>query len=370
MKRSIVLMLFASACSFSSAASFDCALAATTVEKTICADDQLSLLDSQLAQSYMEAKSSSSSADLLKSEQRAWLATVRNKCADAECLRQAYTVRIAHFGGTSASVRNSSVPLDASMTPVDQANQSATIAEKSDPLASSNPSPVQSAVKSAPPQDAGAKTVAESPSSDKSAAATDSVANPGMGVSEFFQAIFGIGLLVLVAGMVRPSIAAKWIAVPTRMKIFGWMLLVLVPVAGISSITKSSARIAYEGRIADQRRTARLAEQQAQNTPAISRAGVTGVAEVRQQRRSRYQLAVDRFVSAGQKAVKVGATTNPSCNSAFMEFQEQYLTDIGPKVEEARRAYGNDVSNLSAFEEAHARILDVNTSSLASICGI
>jgi len=103
-------------------------------------------------------------------------------------------------------------------------------------------------------------------------------------VSRFFEGLFGMGLLVLVAGLVRLSIAAKWIAVPTRMKIFGWMLLILVPVAGLSTVTKSPARLAYEELISDQRRTARVAEQHAQNIPTINRADV---AEVSQQRRSR-----------------------------------------------------------------------------------
>lgn len=95
MKHTIICMLFFATGTAAHAASFDCAKAATSIEKTICSDDQISALDNQLMQSYKKSMSTSANADALKSEQRSWLANVRNKCQDAACLRQAYTYRIS-----------------------------------------------------------------------------------------------------------------------------------------------------------------------------------------------------------------------------------------------------------------------------------
>lgn len=73
------------------AASFDCKRARGPVETTICADSGLSTLDEQLAAAYARALKADTGE---KATQLAWLKT-RNACADAACLRQAYTARIA-----------------------------------------------------------------------------------------------------------------------------------------------------------------------------------------------------------------------------------------------------------------------------------
>ncbi|NUH65860.1 DUF1311 domain-containing protein [Sulfitobacter sp. S0837] len=78
-------------------ASFDCNLAATTVEKTICADAALSKLDRQMADAFKSARRSASkskSASIL-ADQRAWIGQ-RNACSsDRRCLRNAMQKRIA-----------------------------------------------------------------------------------------------------------------------------------------------------------------------------------------------------------------------------------------------------------------------------------
>jgi uncharacterized protein len=74
-------------------ASFDCARASTSIEKMICSDKQASHLDFWVASYYRSAVQLSEQPDQLKAEQRAWLATQRNKCADVKCLRRSYEKR-------------------------------------------------------------------------------------------------------------------------------------------------------------------------------------------------------------------------------------------------------------------------------------
>lgn len=85
------------------AASFDCSKAATNVEKTICADDKLSQLDSDLAVAYKQAVERSDDKQKIVQGQRQWLREVRDVCADASCLTQAYTARLREMRAEPAS---------------------------------------------------------------------------------------------------------------------------------------------------------------------------------------------------------------------------------------------------------------------------
>jgi uncharacterized protein YecT (DUF1311 family) len=86
----------------SSGASFDCKKEGLSkVETTICADSELSQLDSQLGSIYAVAKATNegdAKLALLKS-QKAWLAT-RNRCSSAQCLHAAYDARITELLST------------------------------------------------------------------------------------------------------------------------------------------------------------------------------------------------------------------------------------------------------------------------------
>lgn len=84
------------------AASFNCSKAEKWAEKTICSSKQLSNLDDLLAASYKKALGSTDDQTGLKAEQREWLAT-RNACEDVECLKGAYTARIASLNEVIAS---------------------------------------------------------------------------------------------------------------------------------------------------------------------------------------------------------------------------------------------------------------------------
>ncbi len=78
-------------------ASFDCSLAATPVEVTICASDNLSQLDRQLAVAYRAARAVASQyhSDQIRADQRAWIDR-RNACGAApDCLARLLRDRIA-----------------------------------------------------------------------------------------------------------------------------------------------------------------------------------------------------------------------------------------------------------------------------------
>tara|TARA_R110002072_G_scaffold172842_1_gene327333 strand:+ start:483 stop:1157 length:675 start_codon:yes stop_codon:yes gene_type:complete len=85
-------------------ASFDCNLAATTVEKTICADAALSKLDRQMADVFRSARRSASesrSASIL-ADQRSWIGQ-RNTCSsDRRCLLDSMQNRIAALKAPSS----------------------------------------------------------------------------------------------------------------------------------------------------------------------------------------------------------------------------------------------------------------------------
>lgn len=79
------------------AASFDCAKAATNIEKMICMDAILSKQDEQLAQEYQAVMAKIGDKESLKKAQHIWLKERRNACKDAMCLMQAYHERIAEL---------------------------------------------------------------------------------------------------------------------------------------------------------------------------------------------------------------------------------------------------------------------------------
>jgi hypothetical protein len=75
-------------------ASFDCSKAEISVEKIICADKELSSLDSKLGNLYKEKKANNPN---IGSRQREWLQGVRNICSSTECLKSAYLRRISEI---------------------------------------------------------------------------------------------------------------------------------------------------------------------------------------------------------------------------------------------------------------------------------
>lgn len=91
------------------AASFDCAKAATKVEKLICVDAELSKLDEGLSAAY-KAALQQSKAQAITQAQEQWLKE-RNECVDVACVKAAYQNRISQLtvrpsaAGASAQAR-------------------------------------------------------------------------------------------------------------------------------------------------------------------------------------------------------------------------------------------------------------------------
>lgn len=84
------------------AASFDCAKAATPLERAVCGDPRLSTLDEQLAQAYREALGRlGESAPLLRASQRDWLKSLPapSPGGDNALVSSDYEARIAALRG-------------------------------------------------------------------------------------------------------------------------------------------------------------------------------------------------------------------------------------------------------------------------------
>lgn len=93
----VFLTLFSGA---ATGASFDCAKAATRVEKQVCADPGVAQLDEALGNEYRAAVAHGDAS--LKTSQQAWLKQVRDACATLDCLRDAYEARIEQLRGVAA----------------------------------------------------------------------------------------------------------------------------------------------------------------------------------------------------------------------------------------------------------------------------
>src|SRR5579862_2482842 len=86
------------------AASFDCAKAATEIEKTICHDPSLSKADEALATAFAEARAASLDPQALRRSQQDWLGK-RNKTTDATALAPLYQSRIEELQAQSEEWR-------------------------------------------------------------------------------------------------------------------------------------------------------------------------------------------------------------------------------------------------------------------------
>lgn len=91
-----VLSLFALSVSatMSQAAGFDCQKAKTFVEKAICQDQTLSVLDEELGTVFKTALNNSNNPKTLKKQQLNWLKTKRDVCQTNPCLEKVYQARI------------------------------------------------------------------------------------------------------------------------------------------------------------------------------------------------------------------------------------------------------------------------------------
>lgn len=110
-------ILFTILCAFTGtvqSASFDCSVAQSKIEKLICSDEKISILDEQLGMQYQRAKNRLGEADakFLKQNQQLWLSDFQRSCNDIECLNSVYQIRIGALEAIADSVESFQVPKD------------------------------------------------------------------------------------------------------------------------------------------------------------------------------------------------------------------------------------------------------------------
>ena len=96
MKILYALLIFVMSPSFSYAVSFNCQKATTFAEKEICNNPLLGKLDDALSENYkymLAANIGSGAKKDIKTTQKIWLFN-RDKCADKQCLVDAYRNRV------------------------------------------------------------------------------------------------------------------------------------------------------------------------------------------------------------------------------------------------------------------------------------
>jgi uncharacterized protein len=91
---SALLLIFIFLSSTSHSASFNCQKSSTNVERMICADKKLSLLDQVMAAEYRFKLRESSDQEQLRLEQRDWRVSKRDKCTSMDCLERVYNEKL------------------------------------------------------------------------------------------------------------------------------------------------------------------------------------------------------------------------------------------------------------------------------------
>lgn|GEM_PF-3361722 len=96
--RHIIYILILISAVLVQAASFNCSLAQTVIEKTVCTNPEISKADEALATLYNNIKSQSRYANDLIKNQHAWLKE-RNSCKTDSCILEKYKFREAELNG-------------------------------------------------------------------------------------------------------------------------------------------------------------------------------------------------------------------------------------------------------------------------------
>jgi uncharacterized protein YecT (DUF1311 family) len=95
------------------AASFDCNKVSSRIEKMICSSKELSKWDDDLGIVYknlLDNTTDEFQKKYLVSEQRNWIANIRNACRNEACLNEAYNIRTLYFRGVNAGLENANSP--------------------------------------------------------------------------------------------------------------------------------------------------------------------------------------------------------------------------------------------------------------------
>jgi len=77
------------------APSYDCSKVTSGSERLICSNKQLSEADVRLSKAYAEYLTRVTNKKVAKNQQMYWLKNIRDACSTAECMLNAYAIRIA-----------------------------------------------------------------------------------------------------------------------------------------------------------------------------------------------------------------------------------------------------------------------------------
>jgi len=104
----LLLAVCAASSVVADAASFPCDKATTPVEKMICGNADLSMLDETMGRYFAGAREELGRGQAcLVTDQRSWLRGTRNACKDAACLSRTYLQRLAVLDGLQPGVSRS-----------------------------------------------------------------------------------------------------------------------------------------------------------------------------------------------------------------------------------------------------------------------
>ena len=106
----LVLVSFAANRSPSAQPSFDCARATLTVERAICASEDLSRLDRELGQQFSATVRLAQDPEALRAVQREWISR-RNSCQTHECILASFSARIAQLREGAAAENAPRAPI-------------------------------------------------------------------------------------------------------------------------------------------------------------------------------------------------------------------------------------------------------------------
>ena len=374
MKRLIICISLFLSSSLAHATSFDCAKASTTIEKTICADDQISALDSRLMETYKKALSETSNADDVKADQKTWLSKIRNKCPDAECIKHAYIDRIATLNSLSPKKEASEVeqPKPAIVTQNENATTSLPDISNSEttPKKIEEPAPQASAPISATQENG--KPISTI-SNDK----------PSSPISDALIAISGLIGLILIAGMVKPKWVLRWNQKPTRLKVIAYVIPPLVIFSVLAPLSRTDARKEYETKIAEkskqdneQRKAQSASNKASTSTPAQSMQATSRSTKIQADQTPTdpslrgYQRSAGNYLRISGVASKSpnNNPTNPACGSLIEDYNNKYSTETQSALTYAARM--GDKDYIAGVYQTQAQILDTYSQQISMACGV
>jgi uncharacterized protein len=313
LKRFIICTSLFLSSSLAYAASFDCAKASTTIEKAICSDKQLSVLDSDLMTAYKAAQSNSEDPEKIKGEQKTWLQSSRNKCGDVECIRKAYIDRITALRPTAIKATE----------PEPKEVQATTQNEKpteSNPVENTEAPPQQAAqpVETPPPELP--KVVDQTPTPQKVESTNEEPSSP---IADVLFGAAGLIAIALIVGLIKPKWVIRWSDKPSRLKVLGYLIPLLLVVSFAAPISRTKSRTEYDMKVA-----------------AESKAKAKVEAEEKAQRQE--QAIAQRSVSANQS------------NTVTSQRSDASSLDMNPSAVKYRNAVGHLLGSIKKVAQTRA----------------